>query len=963
MDTQQFLDTVLGDKGFYCTVSIKEIVGNTGDLEKKVREQFTETTKDTLANIQDFAKKDSDVYVALATFKTEKRAKTNIQQLKTLFLDIDCGEKKDYPTKTEARTALKEFYKRHQLPAPSILVDSGRGWHVYWVLDKPYPIEEWQPVAEKLKLACSQFGLHIDKQVTADAARILRVPNTLNHKTSPPLNCTVHSNNAGVTSLEDFASKLPEDLIPVLTNKEYSQEDQEDIQNLIGNTYVKRFGLLLERTMQGAGCAQIDRAVNTPNDLSYATWTHVISIAKFCDIDESLARGMENVHAISSSYHKYTEHQTNSVAKSIQAPHGCQRFEEDYPEACEGCPHKENPNFKTPISLAVQANEASEEDHIVSIPENSEAIFDDDESDRGEIKTPKYPRPYFRFKEGGIGIRTTTNGDIEEKQILGTDLYIIRKLRDRTSGTAFIFRHHTKREGIRDFMIPLQKLVGAESFKVEMAKKGVFTMQFNALKSYIGKCIEAAELMEEHTVADQFGWTHDNKSFILGDREIFSDSVKPNYPSTITEHYFPHFYKNGSLEEWKKIPRFFDKSGFEPHQYMFALSFAAPLMVFAPKIAGSIYHLKSLESGFGKSTGQFAGASVWGDPTLVVQKGDDTFASVWKVTETYKNIVVYLDELSNKDGKELSNFAYAVSGGMQRNRLRGNSGETVERYRGKPWRTLVPTSGNISILETISAEFRTHPKGEAQRVLEAETMVKLKEDAETTKEGIELNHLLENNYGWAGEIYIKKVVKHKEVAEKALLVYINRLIERTGLTAQNRYWLWQAAGALAGLSIAGRLGLHELNITNLEDWICSQLRTARNETMAMAVDIEDVIAQYLADNNRSILRIDSGNTNIEDPELEVFLAADEKPMYKFVARVESNTNTLYLLPAPFKRWCTLRKLDYGSLRRMIMDRLGGVSMKYRLSTGVKTLNLPPTYVIRLKWSEERHGDTEENPKV
>ena len=137
MDTQQFLDTVLGDKGFYCTVSIKEIVGNTGDLEKKVREQFTETTKDTLANIQDFAKKDSDVYVALATFKTEKRAKTNIQQLKTLFLDIDCGEKKDYPTKTEARTALKEFYKRHQLPAPSILVDSGRGWHVYWVLDKP----------------------------------------------------------------------------------------------------------------------------------------------------------------------------------------------------------------------------------------------------------------------------------------------------------------------------------------------------------------------------------------------------------------------------------------------------------------------------------------------------------------------------------------------------------------------------------------------------------------------------------------------------------------------------------------------------------------------------------------------------------------------------------------------------------------------------------------------------------
>ena len=152
-----------------------------------------------------------------------------------------------------------------------------------------------------------------------------------------------------------------------------------------------------------------------------------------------------------------------------------------------------------------------------------------------------------------------------------------------------------------------------------------------------------------------------------------------------------------------------------------------------------------------------------------MQKGDDTLASVWKVAETYKNIVVYVDELSNKDGEALSNFAYDVSSGKQRNRLKGNSGENVERWRGKPWRTLVPTSGNTSILETIAAAYRETPQGEAQRVLEAETMVRLKEDADTTREGIELNTLLENHYGHAGAIYIKFILKNQDKTEQILL--------------------------------------------------------------------------------------------------------------------------------------------------------------------------------------------------
>ena len=955
MDTRQFLDAVLGSEGFYCTVGMKNGI----DVK------FSDTKEAALSHINTANKKNDNVYVALATFKTEKREKNNVEQLKTLFLDIDCGEGKDYLTKTEAYTALKEFTKRYTLLKPSILVDSGRGWHVYWVLDKPYGKDQWVAVAGQLKNACKHAGFKADVQVTADAARILRVPGTRNHKTSPPLDCTVYSHNDGVVSLEEFSSKLPKDLMPVLSTQEFSEEDQEDMKNALGNRVIKRFEVLLEKTVNGTGCPQIDRAIREPDAISYALWTHVMSIAKFSDIDISDARGMENVHAISSGYKDYTEEETNNVARTIEAPHGCARFEEEYPEGCEGCPHKDNDRFKSPISLAVVPNEASEESYTVEVPDNSEVALDTRSSEKASttVTIPKYPKPYFRYEGGGIGHRELKEGNTEVKEILSTDLYIIRKLRDRVSGTSFIFRHHTKRHGIRDFMLPAYKLVGTESFKVEMTKRGVFTMKPNLLMGFVAALVDhAEEHMDEHTVAEQFGWTANNKSFILGDREIFPDEIKPNYPSSNTENYFCHFDKAGTLEEWKKLPKFFDKPGFEPHQYMFALSFAAPLMIFAPKIAGSIFHLKSTDSGFGKSHGQFAGASVWGNPSLVVQKGDDTFASVGKVIETYKNIVVYLDELSNKEGKELSSFAYAVSQGMQRNRLKGNSGETVERHRGKPWATLVPTSGNTGILDTISADFRQHPKGEAQRLLEAETLVKLKEDAETTREGIVLGKLLDNNYGIAGELYIQKLVKHQKSAEAMLLAYVNKLIDRTGLTAQNRYWLWQASAALTGMSIAQRIGLHDLNIANLEDWVCKMLRKARSDTTAAVLDIRDILAQYFAENNRNVIKIDS-TTDTDDPELEVYATEYEKPLYKIVARIEIDTNIAYLLPTPFKKWCGNRKLEYSHMRRLIIEELGGRDAKYRLGTGIPGLNLPPTYVLKLDWSEEQVVETPEGDHI
>jgi hypothetical protein len=107
---------------------------------------------------------------------------------KTLFLDIDVkpGEPNKYQTTLEAYEAVSEFYRAVNLPVPSIMVESGSGGiHVYWVFKNPLPTERWEVLAEALENATGQWGLLRDAGLTTDSVRVLRVPETINHKTAP----------------------------------------------------------------------------------------------------------------------------------------------------------------------------------------------------------------------------------------------------------------------------------------------------------------------------------------------------------------------------------------------------------------------------------------------------------------------------------------------------------------------------------------------------------------------------------------------------------------------------------------------------------------------------------------------------------------------------------------------------------------------------------------------------------
>jgi hypothetical protein len=143
-----------------------------------------------------------DIYVCLATMTTAEdktdirgvsykkplRRQSNVVALKSLFLDIDAkgSDKNSYGTLAEAAAALAEFLKESGMPRPTMIVKSGGGLHAYWCLSQALHRDEWQPLAFALAEATKKHGLKCDTQVTIDSARILRIPDTENHKDLVP---------------------------------------------------------------------------------------------------------------------------------------------------------------------------------------------------------------------------------------------------------------------------------------------------------------------------------------------------------------------------------------------------------------------------------------------------------------------------------------------------------------------------------------------------------------------------------------------------------------------------------------------------------------------------------------------------------------------------------------------------------------------------------------------------------
>ena len=138
---------------------------------------------DDLAGMTAFCRTrcDENLYVGVATRRTPQNGTLeNCQHLPALFVDVDF---KDVP-KSEARDRLSHC----QIP-PSIVHNSGGGFHVYWLLREPLDLATECGLAYRLLkgLAAAFDG----DSNAAEPARVLRIPNTFNRKYTPPRPVTI----------------------------------------------------------------------------------------------------------------------------------------------------------------------------------------------------------------------------------------------------------------------------------------------------------------------------------------------------------------------------------------------------------------------------------------------------------------------------------------------------------------------------------------------------------------------------------------------------------------------------------------------------------------------------------------------------------------------------------------------------------------------------------------------------
>jgi hypothetical protein len=370
---------------------------------------------------------------------------------------------------------------------------------------------------------------------------------------------------------------------------------------------------------------------------------------------------------------------------------------------------------------------------------------------------------------------------------------------------------------------------------------------------------------------------------------------------------------------------------------------------------GAIFHVHSKDSGLGKTTAMFAGASVWGDPDQLVLQERDTYASKMNRAETYKNLPFYMDEMTNTIPKDLSDFAYQVPSGQQRNRL-GSKGNT-ERKRGAPWKTLVGSTGNTSMIERISA-YKAMPKAEAQRILESRAKVV---DTGAKAETDEFSRNIMRCYGHAGVVYIQYLLNHKKEAWDMLLATQEKLDKAARLSKENRYWSMLAAAPITGLMLAKRAGLINWQIKPVVEYIISVMDNARDTVTGMGGDVQSILTDYWAENYNNVLRIKSTDNRSSgvNTGLDHLIQPEASPRAQLIARYEYDVKRLYLLPKPIKEWCAKHQINYSGL----VDGLksGPTQAKFlvkRLGAGTN-INLPPAGVWEIDCSTFLTDETEE----
>jgi hypothetical protein len=787
------------------------------------------------------------------------RLAENAVWFKSIFLDVDFGEKKHYKTLAEAQAALDAFIVNANLPKPNIVVSSGHGFHCHWTTTEPIAADRWQMLSSRLLGAVMQHGLHCDTQVTIDRARILRIPGTWNNKyPDSPVKVELirEEDSFFVDRLEARLAGYQPHVAPASAGKSTRPEGAENLANKGPYTGDEQLAEGVETTKLEVDieaavpeCPLISDALDTAGaNHANPLWHQMVWMASFCQ------DGREVAHQLSSGHASYSEEECDREYDRVLKTRenrpelgwtSCQKFHDNGGDGiCRGCPHLAE--GKSPFNfLTFESKTAEPEpppDVLVGLTIGDGELFLPDGFIRDNEK---------RICEVVQPDPDDENGQVENVPISDNKIHA-GYLTDRPKTLHFTY---TSLANSGKFIpdrasLELRLIAKSGDMCAHLASQGfmVHAGRAKATGSFLVGWVEELKKAQEGIYFNDisFGWVErDNRIAGFAYDCINWAPVPWPAPAPKLEYYKPQ----GDLDVWKAATKLVTSQKRPELEILLAVAFAAPLVRLLGDTAKGIQIFAwSKDSGVTKTAALTVAAAVWGHPVLTMNAANDTTNAVDKKMGDLRHLPVLWDEFkTSEDTDAFIMQIFRASGGKGKSRL---SSDTSYRAVGS-WATILACASNAPMLDRIYRAVGRTNAG-LLRVFEYE-IVTDQSRMTMANEAKTMLLALESNYGKAGEAYAKWLGENFDRVIEDLRDFRNKLDKSLDNPAQERFWSATTTVLVKGAEYAKKLGLVDFDERAMLLFCLKLVATMREATGRQPEptkhvnDLKELLTAYRAD--------------------------------------------------------------------------------------------------------------------
>ena len=656
-------------------------------------------------------KRDTEVYFGVAGYATKaSRKKTNVSLLQSLFIDVDLWSeklaaqpgkhKKDfYLTKAEALRGVKKLMRAvPALPRPMI-VDSGRGLHVYFLLDQAIPQARWLPLAEAFRDSVRRHEPKLagDPVRMCDAASVLRLPGSTNAKepankmpvtvlVNGAMRCDYDLLMAALGGAETIGLPLPPDWAKGENSFEVGYQGKREFKDVEPRPVL-------------TGCLQMKHHLETKGAVSEPEWLLACRVYVCLRNGDQIAQKFSNPAFKAAIDRKLKHARTNFDAPSA----ACKEWPEQ--SRCDGCEHRGNVLFPCEIAEAATAKRAETEAVSKAVAEAAQVAIQGVSAPALPTGYLTLPAVYEQVTVPQNGLRVTHVPGVfkdrpnETTPLIHGHINVCFTTAEVTKEGEYMMRVHLdviSQRQMTSVSIPVDDLTSDQLDKATrpLRQCGLTfdTETLNktkALKKMFRLIVEVAAPLVVPWFPNK-GW---DEEYPYGDRPL-TVGARRYLPKGGIEHgvtrrghvgkrematenvieSFCDGVPRGTMGGWQQGMSVYNRPNMELAQMLMLSGLANMLLPLVSQAPGGIMLALSGKTGIGKTTLLRFLASMVGSPANSMIPGSSTDNSMVNMLSQAGFLLLAIDDTLKMDAATLSLFLNSVSAGKEKQRLTESAG-------------------------------------------------------------------------------------------------------------------------------------------------------------------------------------------------------------------------------------------------------------------------------------------------